>query len=532
LPNPILNVAGYSQAIANTGGTGTTTFNIIDGALPPGLTLTLAGTITGTATAAGTFTFTIAAIDTAATVVSRAFTVVVAAAAPITITPTTLPNTNVGGNLYAPSLPATGGTGPYRFAVTAGAIPSNLAFTTGGIFSGFPSPAGTYNFTITATDSLGATGSRAYTIIVGAALPTQTITFAQLPNRVVGDGPIELVATASSGLPVSYFVFTTVARLNGTTLTLTGEPGTVRITASQDGNASFAAAPSITQSFTVTARTDRIINLSSRVRIAPDAGRSLITGFVIGGTQSKRVLLRAIGPALTGFGVTGALVNPSLQVFDATGRVILSNDDWSGADTAAAFTQVQAFGLTVGSRDAALLATLAPGAYTMQVTAGNETGIALAEIYDASPTAGTDPQRLINIASRGTVEPGDGVLIAGFVISGNASKKVLVRGIGPGLGQFGLTGTLADPSVAVFSGSTIIAQNNDWSVPLSLAGGQAPATAAELSAAAQAVSAFALAPGAKDAAILVTLAPGVYTAQVAGAGTSTGVALVEIYEVP
>src|SRR5206468_1099790 len=102
--------------------------------------------------------------------------------------------------------------------------------------------------------------------------------------------------------------------------TLTGLPGVVTVTASQEGNGTFAAAPNVVQTFTVTAA-NRLVNLSSRVRIAPDANRTLIAGFVIGGLQPKRVLLRGIGPALTGFGVTGALVNPRLQIFDSAGRV-------------------------------------------------------------------------------------------------------------------------------------------------------------------------------------------------------------------
>jgi hypothetical protein len=278
-------------------------------------------------------------------------------------------------------------------------------------------------------------------------------------------------------------------------------------------------------------RTDRVVNLSSRVRIAPTAGRTLVTGFVIGGMEPKRVLLRGVGPALTGFGVAGALVNPHLQVFDAAGKVILENDDWSGPETAAAFTQTGAFALTAGSKDAALLATLPPGAYTMQVTASGETGIGLAEIYDASSAPGAESQRLINLSSRGLVEPGgDGLLVGGFVVTGNSPKKVLIRGIGPALGTFGVPGTLADPRLAIYSGATLVAQNDDWFTPSPVDSRQTAASASEISTAATSVGAFALGGGGKDAAILITLAPGAYTAQVAG--STSGVALVEIYEVP
>ncbi len=282
-----------------------------------------------------------------------------------------------------------------------------------------------------------------------------------------------------------------------------------------------------------TIRTDRLINLSSRARIGPAAGRTLITGFVIGGVDAKNVLLRAVGPALGGFGVDGAISNPRLQLYDSNGRVILENDDWSGADTSAAFTRVGAFSIAPGARDAALLTRLEPGAYTMHVMDGGDTGVALAEIYDASVNPQGEYQRLVNISSRGTVEGGEGVLIGGFIVTGNSPKKILVRGVGPALGGFGVTGALANPRLTVFSGSNAIAMNDDWAVPTPVSAGQAVATSAEIIAAGQATGAFAFGSSAKDAALILTLAPGPYTAQVSAAdSTSTGVALVEIYELP
>ncbi|MCX6953369.1 MAG: YDG domain-containing protein, partial [Verrucomicrobia bacterium] len=163
----------------------------------------------------------------------------------------------------------------------------------------------------------------------------------------------------------------------------------------------------------ITARTDRLINLSSRVLVGPSVNRTFITGFVLGGGASKRVLLRAVGPALSGFGVQGALANPRLQLFDAAGKLLLENDDWSGTDTAATAAQVGAFSLVAGSKDAALFTTLAPGAYTMQVIGGADTGVALAEIYDASTSPNGEPQRLVNISTRGEAGTGENVLIGG-----------------------------------------------------------------------------------------------------------------------
>lgn len=532
LPNPGRNDIGYSQPIVAIGGSGSYTFSVTSGALPPGLTLSRTGLLNGAATTPGTYKFTVAISDAATgAVVSPTYTLAVAGAVPVAITTSSLDNSTLGGP-YAAAIEATGGTGPYTFLASGGAVPPGLGLTTGGILRGIPTTAGTYRFTVVATDSLGATASQTLSLVVSpTALTAQTITFGALANKRTTDAPFALVATASSGLPVSFSVLGP-ATINGTMLTLSGLPGPVLITATQVGNATFAAAPGVTQIFTVTVPTDRLINLSARVRIAPDPGRSLIAGFVIGGTQSKRVLVRAVGPTLSAFGVAEALVNPRLQIFDSAGAVILENDDWTGADTAAAFTQVNAFHLAPGSRDAALLATLAPGSYTMQITAGTETGIGLAEVYDASadPAAGT--QRLVNISTRGMVGADDGILIGGFVIAGDAPKRILVRGIGPQLAVFGVAGALGDPRLAVYRGEVVVAQNDNWSAAQPVDAAPMPASASELSAVALSVGAFPLGTDSLDAAVLVTLPPGAYTAQVAGVGTATGVALVEIYEVP
>ena len=267
--------------------------------------------------------------------------------------------------------------------------------------------------------------------------------------------------------------------------------------------------------------TDRVINLSSRGTTGN--GRTLISGFVISGTAPKRVLLRAAGPALARFGLPSAVANPKLEVFNSAGRVILENDDWVGIESAAAIAQVGAFSLVEGSQDAAILTTLDPGAYTIHVTSKGSDGVALAEIYDASFNPNSDFPRLINISTRGEVASGDGILIGGFVVTGNAPTRVLVRGVGPSLASFGLSGVLADPRLRVYRGSELIAENDDWS-----------STGAEAAAGAQAASeagAFGLKTGSKDAALILTLAPGVYTAQISAAdGISGGTALVEVYQ--
>ena len=145
----------------------------------------------------------------------------------------------------------------------------------------------------------------------------------------------------------------------------------------------------------------------------------------------------------------------------------------------------------------------------------------MAEIYDASVNPTAEDQRLVSIASRGTVSLGDGALIGGFVVVGNAPKTLLIRGIGPTLTSFGLVGALADPVLTIYDGSEALANNAGW------------ANSAAIATAATQAGAFALTAGSRDAALLVTLKPGSYTAQVKAAqSASSGVAMIEIYEVP
>jgi hypothetical protein len=153
------------------------------------------------------------------------------------------------------------------------------------------------------------------------------------------------------------------------------------------------------------------------------------------------------------------------------------------------------------------------------VRSNSTTGIALTEIYDTDVLLGA---RLINVSARMNVTAGEGMLIAGFVIAGNAPKTVLIRGVGPTLATFGVTGLLADPQITVFSGSSAIASNDNWDTGAS--------TAAQINATSTQVGAFALPAGSRDAAVILTLQPGSYTVQVTGVANTMGVALIEIYD--
>jgi hypothetical protein len=266
----------------------------------------------------------------------------------------------------------------------------------------------------------------------------------------------------------------------------------------------------------------RLVNVATRGLVPP--GGALTPGFVVRGGGPKQLVVRAVGPSLLRFGVGGVLADPRLALAPLGGGVTLANDDWSagGAALVAATAAVGGFPLDAGSRDAAALAVLATGgAYTVRVTGpdATSTGVALAEVYDADPiTAGS---QLANVSTMGLVGTGSNSLVPGFVIGGGGPLQLLIRAIGPGLAPFGVTGVLADPQLQVIpSGRTApIAANDNW-------GGGSTLTAAFAAA-----GAFGLTSDSKDAALLVRLPPGAYSVVVAGGGAS-GVALVEIYDVP
>jgi hypothetical protein len=300
------------------------------------------------------------------------------------------------------------------------------------------------------------------------------------------------------------------------------------ITLPAGGTVSFTGLSSATTA------TNRLVNCSLRGQVT--GPNILIEGFVIAGSTPKNLLLRAVGPGLTTFGLTGVLTNPDLHLFDSNANVLLANSGWGGGGTlAAAFAQTGAFPLATSSADAAAIISLQPGAYTTQTsnagTGGG--GVALAEIYDLNTSQQSQYPRLVNMSGRGLVGTGSNVLIAGFVIEGNSPETLLIRGVGPGLGQFGVTGTISAPLLSVYgSNGNMLAQNQSWGTPLTVSQGQTAASASTIAAAAASVGAFSLAAGSNDSALILNLAPGAYTAQLSGVNGVTGTAMIEIYELP
>ena len=291
--------------------------------------------------------------------------------------------------------------------------------------------------------------------------------------------------------------------------------------------ATTAAGATITYGGTGSIGGEKLINISTR-SLTGTAADTLIVGFVITGTEPKPVLVRAIGPTLSTFNVDGALSAVRLEVFRGPVSMVVGTD-WGApannpTDVAATAARVGAFALPANSRDAAVLLNLPPGNYTAVVTGqGGVSGVALVEVYDATVGVIPTAQRVVNIATRATAGTGDNTLIAGFYVSGTVPKRVLIRGVGPSLAQFGVTGVLARPQLSVAAGATELAQNAGVATSTDLAG---------IVAASAQVGAFALVANSQDAAILINLAPGAYTARVSGVGATTGAALIEVYEVP
>ena len=267
----------------------------------------------------------------------------------------------------------------------------------------------------------------------------------------------------------------------------------------------------------------RLSNLSTRTLVNP--GATLIPGFAIQGSSQASVMARAVGPTLTGLGVVGAMPDPRFRLVFG-GNDLFASDNWGDLPNQIELEeirlQVGAFPLDADSADAALLASLDPGPYTVPtVGVGGSTGVVLVELYDTG-AAGVDQSRLVNLSARSEVGTGSNLLIPGFVIEGNVAKTVLIRAVGPTLSDFNVQGVLEDPLMRLYAGTRQLASNDNWG---------ASDFADTIAATAQTVGAFPLDPASMDSALQITLNPGAYTVQVAGVGGTTGVCLVEVYEV-
>jgi K319-like protein len=253
----------------------------------------------------------------------------------------------------------------------------------------------------------------------------------------------------------------------------------------------------------------RMANISTRLAVG--TGQDVaIAGFIINGNSPKSVIVRALGPTLSAFGIGGALDDPMLDLRDGAGNPIATNDNWKSSQQQAIADSGFA---PANDSEAAIISTLAPGNYTAIVSGNsNTTGVSLVEVYELDSTA-----RLLNISTRGFVGDNNNVIIAGVILSGSDNGTICFRALGPSLAAHGVQGVLANPRLDLFDaqGIKVGANDNwkDWQKDAIASAGFAPANPAE-------------------AALLIDLAPGNYTAIVSGVGGATGVGLVEANHLP
>ena len=273
----------------------------------------------------------------------------------------------------------------------------------------------------------------------------------------------------------------------------------------------------------------QLTNISTRA-LVETGDNVIIGGFIVQGSATKRVIIRALGPELTQYGVSDALRNPTLELHNGAGALIASNNNWGTTIIGGIITQNQVRDIMNSGHapsnglESAIIADLPPGNYTAIVRGVNDTtGVGLVEVYDLHPGTASSPI-LRNISSRSVVLMGDDVMIGGFIVQGSGPKRVIVRAIGPELTQYGVRNVLTDPTLELHNGrGVVIASNDNWQTTV-LGGiitrdqvmdiqnsGHAPTESSE-------------------SAIIADLSPGRYTAIVRGKNIIVGVALVEVYD--
>lgn len=407
--------------------------------------------------------------------------------------------------------------------VIAGATSASLTIT-----DTEASDSGSYS--VVATNAAGSATSSTVTLTV--TVPPITITAHPASLTQAAGSAATLSVTAEATDPLGYQWFKDGTALSGETAA-TLSFASLSAADAGDYTVWVSAGDGVVVSRFARVRVEtpmpgRLSNVSVR-SIAGRNGNPLVIGFVVSG-GSKPVLVRAVGPTLESeYGIGGVLANPRMDVFTSASSVtpIASNDNWGddGQDATLVplFASLGAFPLPdTASLDAALVTSIS-GPTTVEVNSEptGSSGVVIVEGYD---TLNTTSPRLLNLSARNFAGTGDQTLIAGFVIDGNEPKRLLIRGVGPTLADFGVPGTLSNPILEVHASigglDTIVAQNDDWG------------DEAGVAAASTAAGAFQLTEGSGDAAVVVTLPAGAYTAHVAGSDGGTGEALVEVYELP
>jgi hypothetical protein len=272
----------------------------------------------------------------------------------------------------------------------------------------------------------------------------------------------------------------------------------------------------------------KLVNLSTRAFVQT-GDNVIIGGFIVQGTEVKRVIIRAIGPELTHYGIADVLANPRLELHNGSRAMIASNDDWQttilgGIITSDQVREIMATTLAPqDARESAIIAELPAGNYTAIVRGMNNTiGVGLVEVYDLNLGASS---ALGNISTRSFVQTDEHVMIGGFIVRGAEPKRVIIRAIGPELGlpPYNIANALGNPTLELHDGSgALIASNDDWQTTI-LGGIITSDQVSDIQASGHAPTAT------SESAIIADLRPGNYTAIVRGVNNTNGVALVEVY---
>ena len=273
----------------------------------------------------------------------------------------------------------------------------------------------------------------------------------------------------------------------------------------------------------------RLTNISTRAFVET-GDKVVIGGFIVQGSGAKKVIIRALGPELTQYGITEALRNPTLELYNGNGDLIASNNNWVTTIIGGIITQNQASDIRNSGYapndglESAIIADLPPGNYTAIMRGVNDTtGVGLVEVYDLNPDIAS-PSILRNISSRSVVLTGDDVMIGGFIVQGSGTKRVIVRAIGPELTRYGIRNVLTDPTLELHNAAgALIASNDNWQTTVIggiitrdqvmdiQSSGHAPTEPSE-------------------SAIVAELPPGRYTVIVSPKNIIVGVGLVEVYD--
>jgi len=339
-------------------------------------------------------------------------------------------------------------------------------------------------------------------------------------TRTGGQFAFTFAPTNASDAAITHQLTARITDVNGTTAT----SNTIYIQVLPSGVPLPTPIPTATPVVSPTAAppsgndiSTKLLNISTRGPVE-SGNDAMIAGFIIQGSSSKQMVFRGIGPSLTAVGVANALQDPTLSLMDANGTLVAFNDDYT-SNSASDRQTLTTNGLTPSdSRESVIVALLSPGTYTA-ILRGKTNGNGVLEAYDISGLAAA---KLGNISTRGKVEMGDnGAMIAGFIVAApqnqpGTPQRVAIRAIGPSLKNFGINDALLDPTLDIYRGSQLILSNDNWK------------TNSQTNQ--QILQSNGLAPGNdKEAAVVMDLDPGSYSAVVRGKGNTTGVGLVEVF---